>query len=56
MGKRTATFMLILARLVTHRATYKFLGVCLVAFGFANGETLMEGVMQVVCAFAMCAG
>jgi hypothetical protein len=56
MGKRTATFLLILARLATHRATYKFLGVCLVAFGFANGETLMAGVMQVVCALTLCAG
>ena len=52
--KRTVTAMAVLMALLKNKATYKFLGVLLVALGVANGETIMTGVMTVACAFMGC--
>ncbi|CBZ42023.1 hypothetical protein PsPphi15_gp50 [Pseudomonas phage phi15] len=53
-GKRTVTALAVLVALAKNKATYKFLGVLLVALGVANGETIMTGVMTVACAFLGC--
>lgn len=54
--KATATVMAVLVALAKSKATYRFLGVLLVALGVANGETVMAGVETVVCAFIGCIG
>ena len=53
-GKRAVTALAVLVALAKNKATYKFLGVLLVALGVANGETIMTGVMTVACAFLGC--
>lgn len=54
--KASLTVLAVVVALAKNKATYKFLGVLLVAVGVANGETIMAGVATVACAFLVCAG
>ncbi len=44
-----ATWVLVLKRLFSSASTYRLIGVLLVAFGVANGSTLMSYVETLVC-------
>lgn len=52
--KATLTVVAVLTALMKSKATYRFIGVLLVALGVANGETVMSGVETIVCAFMGC--
>lgn len=53
--KATLTALAVVMALLKSKATYRFLGVLLVALGVANGETIMSGLETIVCAFLGCA-
>lgn len=52
--KAPRTVVAVLTALMKSKATYRFIGVLLVALGVANGETVMSGVETIVCAFIGC--
>ncbi|WP_446730818.1 gp19.5 family protein [Pseudomonas sp. CFBP 8773] len=42
-------FIAVIRTLATHRSTYRFLGLLLVAFGVSQGGPLLESLGNVVC-------
>jgi len=49
MTTRWTTFVAVIRTLATHRVTYRFLGLLLVAFGVSQGGPLGEAFGNVVC-------
>ncbi|WP_350616946.1 gp19.5 family protein [Pseudomonas sp. HY7a-MNA-CIBAN-0227] len=49
MTTRWQTFAAVFKTLATHRATYRFLALLIVALGFASGGPLVEAFGSAVC-------
>lgn len=49
MTTQWRTFVAVIRALATHRVTYQFLGLILVAFGVSQGGPLGEAFWNVVC-------